>query len=117
MRQIDLTKYTTPVKLPDGSERQQEYDVRESLIMLLFVRSQQLNARQLLERDDVARKIRDHQGDTILLEDSEYAQAEGAINSFAGFGQEDVAFVKRVLEAEKVDGRDLKIVKKDGSHA
>jgi len=116
MRKLDLTKYDVPKRNERGElDGSLPYEVKTSVIELLFTRSQGLGAIQLLERDELATKIHSHSGNEILLEDAEFALVEGAIDAFKGFGKEDVEFVKRIKQAEKVDGRDLKLVKKKES--
>jgi len=79
-----------------------EYDVRDSLIEVMFSRDLQLSARELLDRDDLARKIRDCSDGFVLLEEEEWKKLEKAVNTIKGFGKPDVEFVHRILEAEEV---------------
>lgn len=111
MRVIDTTPYVGEGRGPDGSPVPlPPYDIRTSLIEILFLPSLQLGARQALERDDLARKIKACEGSDLLLEDAEYQQIESAVNGFKGYGRNDVEFVRRVLEAKKVENRNLKVV-------
>ena len=116
MRRLNLKSYDIPKRNAQGEEDGSvPYQVKPSIIELLYSRQQGLNAVQLLERDELATKIHGHSGDEILLEDAEFAIIEKAMESITGLGREDVEFVKRIKRAEKVDGRDLKLVKKKES--
>lgn len=76
-----------------------DYNVRDSLIEILFNPELGLTAKLLLERDDLARKIKDSPGDEILLEDAEYDKVKAAVEALHGLNHNDVQFVKRILEA------------------
>lgn len=80
-----------------------DYDVRNSLIEVLFAPNQGLSARDILDRDDLARKIRDWPDATLLLEDTEYDKVKQALESVTGFGRNDVEFVRRIFQASKVE--------------
>ena len=111
MRKLDLTEYEFEKVLPTGEVVKDFYKVKESLLILLYARQQGLNAVELLKRDDLARKIHDHAGAAILLEDAEFAQIDKALDSMSGLGREDVGFVRRIKEAPQVDSRSLTAVK------
>jgi hypothetical protein len=102
MRKLNLTKYKVPAKTPTGEERQIDYDVKESLVELLFSPTMKLGGTQLLKSQQVAEKILDAE-DSVLLEDEEYNLIQKSVENFQGFGRREVELVKRVLEAEKVD--------------
>ena len=79
------------------------YDVRGSLVEVLFHPQLDLPAKAALERDDLARKILKHPDNTILLEEAEYALITGSLNNVSGLGRNDVRFIRQVLEAPQVE--------------
>ena len=100
MKALNIADYN--VSLPvDGVEKDVPYAVRPSLINLLFSQKD-LGAVEVLDRDDLGRKIRDWDGDTLLLEDSEYAMLAVAVKTFKGYQKNDTELVRRVLKAETV---------------
>ncbi len=107
MRLVDLSNYNVSERCSScGQTVERPYNVRDSLIQALFSPELKLNARELLDRDDLARKIRDTPGNSILLEEEEYGKLVQAVNSIKGYVASDVGFVRRVLESEKVDMND-----------
>lgn len=114
MRRIDLSSYNVPAKGQKvcdtcrGTgfvpvEVAQSYNVRDSVIEALFHPDLKLSARELLDREDLARKIRDCPGDIILLEEVEYNKLVQGIQSAKGFTKPDMEFVRRVLNAEHMN--------------
>jgi hypothetical protein len=104
MRRVDLTNYNVRETCPNcGQPVERAYNVRDSMIQALFSPDLKLNARELLDRDDLARKIRNCPEDCILLEEEEFNKLVQAINSIKGYVSSDVGFVRRVLGSEKVD--------------
>jgi hypothetical protein len=79
------------------------YDIKDSLIGLLFNRDLQLSARDLLERDPLGRKISDAEGPTLLLENKEFEIIKKAVDTFKGYTRNDIELVKRVYEAKTVE--------------
>ncbi len=113
MRRIDLSSYDyeakgqSVCKACNGTGLVPEvlptpYNVRANLIEALYSPELKLSARQVLDQEDLARKIRDCPDGFILLEEEEYNRALQAINSARGFGKADVEFVRRIVDAEKV---------------
>lgn len=102
MRKINLENYHFDGVDEKGEPKKFPYNMRGNLIAVLFQRELNLNGVELLERDDLARKIRDCKGNEILLEGSEYEKVKQAVDTFTGYGQHDVKFVRRVLEAPEV---------------
>lgn len=108
MRELNLAKYPITVMRPNQQTGQiepsvGEYDVKESLIGLMFTRDLQLNARDLLLRDPLGRKIAGAEETTILLEDSEYEILKKSVEAFKGYTRNEVELVRRVLEAKTVE--------------
>jgi hypothetical protein len=77
------------------------YEMKDSVIQLLFVRELGINGLELLERDDLARKIREADG-YVLLEEGEWGKLNDACNNLAHFGEPDVEMVRRIMKAEPV---------------
>ena len=109
MRKISLTDYTFETKVPDmmkpGSSIDAEfpYHVRDQMASLLFVRDLGLNGAELVKANMLAQKIIANEGDELLLEEAEWQRLKVAVDAFKGFGQSDVEFVNRILEAEEVE--------------
>jgi len=103
VRQISLVNYTVKARNPEGRDIDVPYDVKNSMIEILFSRDLQLSAREALNRDDLARKIRDCANGSILLEEADYSKLEKAVDTIKGFGRADVEFVRRVLDAKRVE--------------
>lgn len=127
MRSINLTRYTLvispdgqkePLKCPKcGTEVEKPaelpvYDVKGSLIEVLFAPDLRLAALETLERDDLARKIKDWPDDTLLLEETEYQKVKSGLESLRGFGRNDVEFIRRVEQAPEVAVKQTKKIKK-----
>ena len=94
MRKINTVPYPTST----GS-----WDVRGSIIATLF--NEKVDARELLRRDELARQIESQAGDSLLLEDADYAKVVSGLNAtdLKPFGREVVEFVRRVLDAPTVE--------------
>ncbi len=104
MKRIDVTPYDIGLDKP--------FSVKESLINILFF--QVNNPRELLLREELARKI-ESSGDELLLEDSDWERCVKGITESMKAGAIDtsriqVEFVKRVISAPDVDISKLKAV-------
>jgi len=108
MRKIDLTNYSVHVRNEKGEWVDIPYEVKDSLIEVMFSRDLQLSARELLDRDDIARKVRDCTDGQVILEEEEYNKILTAVNTVKGLGRPDVEFVRRILEAPKVEVKERK---------
>jgi hypothetical protein len=84
------------------------YGVKQSLLTLLFHQELRIDAKDLLKRDDLARKIDSCQEDFILLEEAEYTMIRAAVETIHGFDRNDVQLVRRILEAETVEVQEKK---------
>lgn len=111
MRRINLENYKVSARNPDGKDIEVPYDVKNSMIEILFSRDLQLSAREALNRDDLARKIRDCSDGSLLLEEGDYAKLEKAVETIKGFGRADVEFCRRVLDAKRIEVEEKKEVK------
>lgn len=99
MRKINLQDYSVEVVGPDGNKRTIPYNVKDSLVSLLFIKELKLNAAQLLKQNILANKILGA-GDEIVLEEEEYERVLAAVNKLEGFSKNDVELVSRVVEAQ-----------------
>jgi hypothetical protein len=102
MKKIDISNYEIPVDTSDGVKKV-PYDVRKSVIGLLFHPEQRLNSVELFENNKIATKIDNCEDDSILLEDAEYARLKKAIETIRGYSRDDIEFVGRILNAETVE--------------
>ena len=108
MKELNIEPYPINVIRRNEATGQLEpapmnYDIKDSLIGLLFNRDLQLSARDLLERDPLGRKISDAEGPTLLLENKEYEIIKKAVDTFKGYTRNDIELVKRVYEAKTVE--------------
>jgi len=109
MRKLSLKDYTVKVKVPDrmnpGQEIEAEFPYRfkDSVLNLLFNPALQLNGAELVKQNVLAIKLEQCKDDEILLENDEYARIKQAVDSFKGFGRNDVGLVTRINEAEVVE--------------
>jgi len=88
------------------------YNVWQSLANLMFGPQNHLASDGLLQRDDLARKIKDSKTEEILLEDAEYQLLASAVKGFLGYTQNEVELVKRVLDAKSVEVEEVKEIKR-----
>jgi len=108
MRKIKLADYMVKVKAPDQMnpgkiiEGEYPYRVKDSILNLMFIPSLQLNGAELVKQNVLAMKLEQCKEDVILLEDEEYNRIKRAIDTFKGFGRNDVELVTRINEAEVV---------------
>lgn len=109
MRKLNLKDYTVKVKVPDrmnpGQEIEAEfpYNMKDSLVNVLFVRELGLNGVELVKANMLAQKILSCEGEDVLIEEAEWQRLQNAVNVFRGFGKTDVEFVTRINEAEVVE--------------
>lgn len=98
MKTLNIAPYAIVVApARDGSpEKVEPYPVKDALINILFARPA-LKARDILERDAVARKILVAEGPDLLLEDAEFALVKDAVDTMEGFGRNDAELCRRVL--------------------
>jgi len=109
MRKLNLKDYTVKVKAPDQMNPGQvidgefPYHVKDSILNLLFIRELQLSGAELVKQNVLAMKLEACKDGEILLEDEEYNRIKRAIDTFKGFGRNDVELVTRINEAEVVE--------------
>jgi hypothetical protein len=78
------------------------YDVKASAVEVLFHQELDLRGEALLQRDDLARKIRNANG-KVLLEEVEWVDLRNAINTAPGLTSHDVPFIRLVTNAPVVE--------------
>jgi len=106
MRKLNLKNYTVKVDVPDQMnpgrliKTEFPYHVKDSILNLMFIPDLQLNGAELVKQNVLAMKLEQCKEDVILLEDEEYARIKQAIDTFKGFGRNDVELVTRINEAE-----------------
>jgi len=109
MRKLNLKDYTVIVDVPDQMNQGQlmkaefPYQVKTSILNLMFIPDLQLNGAELVKQNVLAVKLEQCKEDEILLEDEEYNRIKRAIDVFRGFGRNDVELVTRINEAEVVE--------------
>lgn len=104
MRRIDLSNYMEKVTDADsGKDVELPYPVKDNMIELLLSRQLGLSAREALERDILARKIRGCSNGSILLEQADYQKLVDAADTITGWARTDIQFLKRILEAPEVE--------------
>lgn len=102
MRKINIEPYYI-----DGIDSKNKitplpYNVKGSLAGILFHPDLKIGGQELLLRGKLAEKIEIAENE-ILIEDSDYAKLKKAVETITGYIQNDIEFVKRVLEAEEVE--------------
>jgi len=109
MRKLNLNDYMVKVKAPDQMNPGQKiegefpYHFKDSILNLLFNPALQLNSAELVKQNVLAMKLEQCKEDEILLEDEEYNRIKKAVDTFKGFGRNDVELVTRINEAEVVE--------------
>ncbi len=100
---FDATALDELIKPDAQMETTVDYNVRDSIIEILFHPDLQLGARAVLDRDAFARKIKDWPDNDLLLEEEEYKKVVAALEVLRGLARRDVEFIKRVLNAPQVE--------------
>lgn len=84
------------------------YNVRDSIIEVMMSSELRLEARELLERQNIALKIMACPDGEVLLEDAEYVKISSAFEGTTGFSRNDVELVRRIFEAPEVEVEEVK---------
>jgi len=109
MRKLNLKDYMLKIKTPDKMnpgqiiEGEFPYHFKDSILNLLFIPALQLNGAELVKQNVLAMKLEQCKEGEILLEDEEYNRIKRAVDTFKGFGKNDVELVTRINEAAVVD--------------
>lgn len=107
-RKLNLKDYFVESFDEKGEKKEVPYDVKGSLISLLFNRQLNLSAQRLLDMDDLGRKIRDCKDEEILLEEDDYLKIKQAVDAFNNYGERDIELVRRVSNAPQVEVEEKK---------
>lgn len=107
-RKINLENYLVEGFDGKGEQKEIPYDMKGSLISLLFNRELNLSAQQLLDMDDLGRRIRDCKDKEILLEEGDYLKIKRAVDSFNSYGERDIKLVRRVSAAPQIEVEEKK---------
>jgi len=92
-----------------GDDVELPYDVRNSMVEALLSRDLGLLAREALDREDLARKIRDCPDETILIEETDYDKLVAAIDTITGWCRTDLEFLHRIIDAPEVEVEEKKL--------
>jgi len=109
MRKLNLKNYMVKVRAPDQMkpgqiiEAEFPYDFKTSILNLLFIPDLQLSGAELVRQNMLAVKLENCTEGEIELEDEEYQRLKKAIDTFKGFGRNDVELVTRINDAGKVE--------------
>ncbi|KKK89728.1 hypothetical protein LCGC14_2730170 [marine sediment metagenome] len=104
MRRLNLENYTEVVRDEEsGKDTELPYPVKGSMIDALLSRELGLSAREVLDREDLARRIRGCSDGSILVEEEEYKKLVSAIDTIKGWCRTDIEFLKRIFEAPEVE--------------
>lgn len=102
MRRIDLSPFTVVRFGPKGNE-EVPYELRDSLVSVLFAEEQHLSAVNALKNDKIANKILDCPEDSLLLEEVEYDALRSGLDATKGFSRQDVELIRRIIDAPQVE--------------
>ena len=107
MKKINIKNYEVIAINKELKEVKVTYGVMESLVSILMSHHNKWNGVDLLVASELATKIKDAKADDVLLENAEYEMLKKSINTFEGYGQNDVEMVKRVSMAENVEVKEV----------
>ena len=102
-KKIDLSQYASNVVDPSTEGGFAMFDIRTSLVNVLFHQKLNLGAVEVLERDELRRAIINEETDTLLVSPDDWQKLCGGVKAVDGFGQNDVEFIRRVLKADEVE--------------
>ena len=103
MRRVNLKDYTEMVRdEASGKSVELSYPVKDSMVDVLLSRELGLSSREALDREDLARKIRDCPDGTILIEEADYTKLVAAIDTIKGWSRTDIEFLHRIMDAPEV---------------
>lgn len=110
MRKLNLVNYTVTQQVINTSDPAaepqviaQSYNVKDSVVALMFIPELKLSGVELLKQNILAMKIETCENDAILLEETEWERLVKSVNTFKGFTRNDVELVNRILNTEIID--------------
>ena len=100
-----MVKFSTPDRMIPGKmiESEHPYYPKESILNLLFNPDLQLTSAEVVRTNLLAMKLESCKEDVIILEDEEYNRIKTAVETFRGFGRNEVELIERINEAEVVE--------------
>jgi hypothetical protein len=111
MRKIDLTPYPVKVRNEKGEiSGEMPYNIRESMATVLFAPGQDLSVRESIKRAKLADRLENEKDGFILLEENEYDMLTKAVDVLKDVRRDDLQFIERILEAERIS---MKLVEKE----
>jgi len=102
MRKLNLENYEITFRDTQGELQTAPYAFKDAIINLMFHPDLRLSGTELLKTNILAEKIMKADKE-IILEEDEYNKVKSAIDSFKGFGRNEVELVKRVTECPKIN--------------
>jgi len=102
MRKLNLENYEITFRDTQGELQTAPYAFKDAIINLMFHPDLRLSGTELLKTNILAEKIMEAD-EEIILEEDEYNKVKSAIDSFKGFGRNEVELVKRVTECPKIN--------------
>ena len=103
MRKLNLSDYSVRITLQTGEKTEMPFQVRESLVVVMFNPDLRLGCHDALRNNILASKIEQCKEDKLLIEETEYAVLKNAIEAYKGYGRNEVELINRVLNAETVE--------------
>lgn len=100
MRKLNLRNYDVTQKVRGGDgeviEVTAPYNVKDSIINIMFLPMLALKGAELVRQNVVAMKI-DQCTDEVVLEEAEYDRVKAAVEAYPAQSRADVEFVDRIL--------------------
>ena len=111
MRKIELQNYLVKLTRENGEVESKPYNVKESIISCFLHPALKLTGRELLLRGKLTKQIEEANG-SILIEEENYRKLKQAFERIEGFTRNDMELVRRVLEAEEIEVKEIENVLK-----
>ena len=111
MRKIELQNYLVKLTRENGEVESKPYNVKESIISCFLHPALKLTGRELLLRGKLTKQIEEANG-SILMEEENYRKLKQAFERIEGFTRNDMELVRRVLEAEEIEVKEIENVLK-----
>jgi hypothetical protein len=106
MRKLNLRNYQARLKVLGGDgnpvEIEDQYNVKDSIVNVLFLPALQLKGADLVRQNILATKIEQCKEDDITLEEAEYEKVKAAIEAYPAQSRVDVELVDRILNQTPV---------------
>ena len=100
--EINLKDYHVQVgEKPNGEPILDRYDVKGSMVALLFQPRLELTIEQAFEMKDLADKIRKANG-SIILDQSDYQRLKRAYNAMRSPAEQDLELFSRIRDAKQI---------------